>query len=229
MSRIKALLLVGSPRGERSNSNAFGTYLLKKMESYGAEVSTEYMVRRANKPGGLETLASAVDAADVIVIAAPLYIDSIPAYVIRALEHIRDARKAVPAYKRQRLFVVVNSGFPEPEHNHIALDMYRLFARETGMEWAGGIPRGWGMAVDRRPLETLGGMTMRLRSGLDEVASALARDEPVPEKAIALAVKPFMPMSLGRLMMIFYGKRMWNSQVQDKNVLAHMYDRPYQR
>lgn len=85
------------------------------------------------------------------------------------------------------------------------------------------------MAVDRRSLETLGGMTMRLRSGLDQVASALTKDEPVPEKAIELAARPFMPMPLGRLMMILFGKRMWDRQVADKNVLPHMYDRPYQR
>lgn len=113
MSRIKALLLVGSPRGERSNSNAFGSYLMKKMESHGAETNTEFLVRLAKSPAGLEKLKAAVDEADVIVIAAPLYIDSIPAHVIRALEHIRDARKAgTLAGKRQRLFVIVNSGFP---------------------------------------------------------------------------------------------------------------------
>jgi NAD(P)H-dependent FMN reductase len=226
---MKALLLVGSPRGERSNSKAFGSYLIMRMEADGAQVSTEYLVRLAKSPGGLENLTAAVDDADIIVIAAPLYIDSIPAYVIRALEQIRDSRKAVPASKRQRLFVIVNSGFPEAKHNHVAIDMYRLFAREAGMEWAGGIPRGWGMAVDRRPLESLGGMTLRQRSGLDQVASALAKDEPVPEKAIEMAAKPFMPMPLGRLMMILFGKRMWESQVEDKNVLSHMYDRPYER
>jgi NAD(P)H-dependent FMN reductase len=144
VSRVKALLLVGSPRGERSNSNAFGSYLMKKIGSCNAEVSSEYAVRLANSPAGLEKLTAAVNGADVIVIAAPLYIDSIPVYMIRALEHIRDARKAEPIGKRQRRFVIVNSGFPEPGHNYIALDMYRLFARETGMEWSGGIPRGWG-------------------------------------------------------------------------------------
>ncbi len=97
-------------------------------------------------------MLSAVDGARIIVLASPLYIDSVPAPVIRAMELIRDHRAHSPAPNEQRLLTIVNSGFPEVRHNFIALEIYKRFAVEAGFTWAGGLALGMGEAIAGEPL-----------------------------------------------------------------------------
>ncbi len=81
-------------------------------------------------------LEAAFCEADAIAIVAPLYVDSLPAELIAALERLVHVRRGRPGH----LLAVVNCGFAEASQNDVALDIYRLFARDAGLHWGAAWP-----------------------------------------------------------------------------------------
>jgi hypothetical protein len=88
-----------------------------------------------------------VDAADLVVLAFPLYIDALPCLVTLALEAIAEHRQLRPSTNRSRLAVLVNNGFPEARQNVTALAICEAFAARSGLVWAGGLAMGAGEAL----------------------------------------------------------------------------------
>ena len=223
-----ALLLVGSPKCEKSTSNAIGTYLMEQLSERGIAWDRAYSYRLTRTADGRETLVNNANKADILVVASPLYIDSIPSFTIKAMELINEHRRSAESSKDQKLFVIVNNGFPEPAHNQTALEIYQHFARESGIGWAGGARVGWGSAIDGRSLDSVGGMARNLKKGLKLAAEALAADTQVSKEAENLMSKPFMPLLLAKLMTSVAGGVAWNSQARKNGVKSRMYDRPYE-
>ena len=92
----RAVLLVGSPRTRSSTSASLGAYLVGRLEERGVEVETIQLYPVAGAPSRLERALDVVEAADLVVLAAPLYVDTLPAPVIRVLERLA-ARRATQA------------------------------------------------------------------------------------------------------------------------------------
>lgn len=188
----RALLIIGSPKLKGSTSAALGTYVLGRLEALGFSTKTMHARTELRGDGG-QALAAMVDAADVVLLATPLYVDAAPTAVTRAMELIARHRREVLPERRPRLAAIVNCGFPETFHNDTALAIYRCFAREAGLDWAGGVGIGMGGAIGGKAVDRLGGMGRNLRQGLDLMADALAEGRDVPDEAVELAGKPFMP------------------------------------
>jgi len=62
--------------------------------------------------------------------------------VVCAMELIAECRSST----NMRLAVISNCGFPEAQHNNVAIAICRRFALASGLEWAGGLALGdgWG-------------------------------------------------------------------------------------
>lgn len=223
----RALLLVGSPRGKGSTSHAIGAYMTDRLREKGILVETEFATYATRSEEGIQKLLSAVDAADLIVLASPLYIDSLPAPAIRAMEIISDHRKV--RQKKQALMAIINCGFPEPQHNLLAADICRKFASECGMAWLGSARIGSGPGINGRPLNEAGGIAAKLIKGLDQAADLLAEGTPLTpgvEKALSV---PLMPLPVARLMVRSgLSSILWNGQAKANGVRDRMYDRPYE-
>jgi hypothetical protein len=155
-----------------------------------------------------------VAAADLFVLVTPLYVDAFPALATHALEVIAAARSGSPA--PAQFAVLVNCGFPEPEHVRTALAIARQFAAAARYDWAGGLPLGGGGAVN--PLVSLDaqrGPADHVRSALDLAVPCLARGEAIPCDAIGRMVASPMPDAVYRLI----GDLGWRYQVH-KNGLS---------
>ena len=222
------LLLIGSPRGERSNSHAIGKFLVDKLEEKGLVSEEAFATRSVNTREGTEKLLKSVDNADIIVLATPLYVDSFPSPTIKALELIHEHRKAVLPTKSQLLVAIMNSGFPEKEHMDIAFKIIRNFAQASNFKWGGGIRVGWGMALNSEPLNEKKGMTRKLTRGLSLASINLSTGQPISEEAEDLASTLFVPLFLAKTMTRLFGNRDWNKQAKENNANAKMYDRPYE-
>jgi len=84
-------------------------------------------------------LLSEINSTDLLIIASPLYVDSLPAALIRAMELINLQRTSIPVTKNPMLLSLIDSGFPEVVHNNTALSILQRFAEESGFQWAGGL------------------------------------------------------------------------------------------
>jgi hypothetical protein len=156
----------------------------------------------------LEALASA----DLLVLAAPLYWDALPALTTLALERIATVRAAGP--KRGKLAALVNCGFPEPEHARTALRIVCHFAARAHYHLAGGLALGAGGMVGEGPIDAQRGPMEHVKKALDSAVHALARGENVPEAAIEGMADKAMAESLYR----FLGGLGWRYQAHKNGI-----------
>jgi hypothetical protein len=226
-----ALLLVGSgkPAGG-STSEALGSYLAQRLQERGIATTTMHVARVLRTEERTAALLAAVDAVDVLILAFPLYVDSLPYLATQALERIAAHRTgsrgtAEAVATRPTFLAIANCGFPEAAHNATALAICEQFADAAGFVWAGGLALGEGGAISGRPLEEVSGMARNVVSALDMVAGALAAGRPAPEEAIALMARPFIPATAYMLM----GDLGWLMQARQNRALTRLGARPFKR
>jgi hypothetical protein len=227
MTSLKtALLLVGSakPTGQ-STSEALGSYLAQKLAERDIAVTTMHVARAMRTEERTAALLAAVDAADIVILAFPLYVDGLPYLVAQALEQIATHRATETDIRRPLLLAIANCGFPEAAHNATALAICRQFADEAGFAWAGGLALGEGGAINGQPLARAGGMVRNVAAALDLAAVALAEGGPVPAEATALMTRPFIPARAYVLM----GDVGWVMQARRHRALIRLAARPFDR
>ena len=219
-----ALLLVGSAKpASQSTSEALGSYLAQKLAERDIAITTMHVARTVRTEERTAALLAAVDAADIVILAFPLYVDGLPYLVTQALEQIAAHRAGETSIRRPLFLAIANCGFPEAQHNATALAICRQFADEAGFAWAGGLALGEGGAISGRSLAEVGGMAHNVVAALDLAAAALAAGEPVPTEAVALMARPFIPASAYMLM----GDLGWLMQARRNRALTRLAARPF--
>jgi multimeric flavodoxin WrbA len=213
----KALLIVGSPKTKSpSTSGVLGGYLLGRLKAHGWD--TESLTLRAGLrlEAGQQELLSATDRADLLLLAFPLYVDSLPFLVTKALEVIAFHRQTLPNRRAQRLVAIVNNGFPEAAQNALALAICRRFADQSGIAWAGGLAMGAGEALSSgQSLTAPHRSALPVRhviDSLDMAGAALAEGRSVPAEAAQLIAKrpiPLLHSSVWRWLFVRIGNRYW--------------------
>jgi len=217
----RVLLLVGSPKAAgKSVSQTLGSYVVERMEQRGWSSQIISIRTTMQSEEGRDDLVRSVEDADLIILSFPLYVDSLPAPVIEAMELIVERRTD----KKIRFFAISNSGFPEAQHNNVALAICRRFAKAAGMEWVGGLALGMGGALSGKPLEDQGGIVRSVVKSLNLAVEALANDESIPDEAIGLMAKPLIPA----WMYTAIGNIGWRRQAKRYGTRKKLRDWPYQ-
>ena len=219
----RALLLVGSAQRPRSTSESLGTYLCQRLQARGFQTETQLLHRVFRGAEAQAALLEAVTGADLLVLAFPLYVDALPALVVRTLETIAAQAPSGPGRSAQRLVAIANCGFPEAGHNNVALAICRQFAVQTGFQWAGSLSLGGGQAINGRPLAEVGGMARDITAALDRAADALAVGDPIPELAHRLMARQPIPSRV----YIWMGGWGWRLQARKNGAQRRLYARPY--
>ena len=196
----RGLLLVGSPKTRKSTSNSLGGYLMDQLGERSIQTETVYLHPALRSPEKTQDLLDAVEAADLVALSFPLYVDSLPAPVIEALERIAARRRGGDQSRRQLFAAITNCGFPEANHCNTALAICEAFAREAGFRWAGGLAFGGGGMVNGQPLAETGGKTIVMRKSLELVAEELAQGQAIPKTVQGVLGKQVFPAWAYRLM-----------------------------
>lgn len=205
----KVILLIGSPKRTSSTSESLGVYLLEKLPQERFTSIIIHLWKAIQSDKEVESLQRDIDSADLLIWSLPLYIDSLPYPVVKAMELIMAHRKRKRLAKHQRMIAIVNNGFPEAHHNEFAISMCQLFADAAGFEWCGGLARGGGMSVNGRPLDECSNyMVGNTKKSLALTVATLIEGQPVPQEAIDLMAKPLMPPAIQRFPLItWFGNR----------------------
>ncbi len=222
-NKKEVMLIVGSPRKERSTSHSLGNYLVQKLGKQGWVSRTIYSHDIYNDENLLNKMFQEIDKSDLIILAAPLYIDSIPAPVIKVLQEINNYRRKVRNASQPDFLIIINCGFPEAEQNNTAIKMYKEFSDSAGFKWLGGLSMGMGGAVNGKPLLKAGGMVRNIRKALDLTAASIVVGESIPEEAFTLMSKKLIP----KWLYLFIGNSSWKRQAKMYGAKDKLYDRPY--
>jgi hypothetical protein len=220
---LRAVLLVGSPRTRKSTSASLGNYLFDQLAQRGVQTETLQVYTAFSSPARTALALEKLEAADLVVLAFPLYVDSLPAPVVAALEKI--AAQRLGRSTQQRFAAIANCGFPEASHNATALAICAEFARQSGFVWAGGLALGGGEGVVHgMPLDQLDGRAIPIKKSLEIAADALAAGEFIPAAASDLLARPAVPSWLYRLFST-YG---WRQQAKQYGAQRKIKNRPYE-
>ncbi len=218
----RAVLLVGSPRTKKSTSASLGGYLFEQLNMRGIETQTIQIHTSLYSQERMNTMYEAINNADLVVLAFPLYVDSLPAPVIAALEKIAVHRNGHAS--SIRFAAIANCGFPEADHNNTALTICSEFARQNGLTWMGGLALGAGEGlVHGIPLNEMDGRAIPLKQALDVSAEALASGQPMPQSARDLFAKPVIP----NWMYTFMSGFGWRGQAKQYGVQKELKRQPY--
>lgn len=220
---MNALILVGSPKGRGSASFTLASALADGLRERGVS-ATDGFVHPALRSGE-ETgrLLDAIDVADLVVLAFPLYVDSLPAPLVRLMECVA-ARRADAAVRPDapRLAAIVQCGFPETRRCDLAVAICRLFAERAGIHWAGALAMGMGGQLGGG-IGKLPGGGKHILAALDMAAESLASGGDIPAGATALFAKPLVPRRLYTL----FGNIGWRVQMRKNRAVRPIGYRPY--
>jgi hypothetical protein len=137
---VKALLINGSPHRAAAASRVILDTLKAKLGPRHEYRMIEVVTQREALPEDLE--------ADLLVLAFPLYVDSLPSPVLDWLiscERLRsETSRSGGALKPQAMIAVVNCGFYEGVQNESALAIVANFCARAGIQWRGGLGIGSG-------------------------------------------------------------------------------------
>jgi multimeric flavodoxin WrbA len=229
MTFKKAILLIGSPKGFDSSSASLGSYLISKLEKYDIQTERLHLHSEIASKVKKSIFLEKIEKADFIVLAAPLYVDTLPAKVIKALTLIAEKRKElyfddIKSAKNQSFIAIVNCGFPEAEQNETALKIYQEFAREAKLKYLGGIAVGMGGAVSGKSLSEMGGMAKDLLEGLDQAADDIVRNHQLSEIVIEKTSKQMISQ---KWLYTLAGNFNWRFQAFKNGVYSKINDQPY--
>jgi len=220
----KVLLLVGSPRLEKSTSESLGNFMLSELEQQGFTSEKEYVYRMTFRKQNQDLLISKILESDLIILSSPLYVDSLPALVIKTFELIYDQDLNIKARFRGKGFcAIINSGFPESLQNNTALKICELFAKQVGLTWRGGLAIGGGGALSGRPLERIKGMARNIIRGLELAALNLAQGKIISKEAIDYAGKSIIAPTIYKLI----GDFGWKLQARKYGTNKKLKQNPY--
>jgi multimeric flavodoxin WrbA len=218
-----ALLLNGSPKPDGGTSLSLGGYLLERLEEKGLATQKIRINSCLVTPDTTYKLLDPVKTTDLIVLAFPLYVDSLPAQTIRALQLIARQRIVQQNPTKTQFVAIANCGFAESGNNQVALMICQRFAKETGMEWMGGLSLGMGEMIGGGRLQQKGSIVRHIIPALDLCAERLALGLPIPPEAVELIARPFMPTWLYRLI----GNRLWMQRYRSENQGDKIDAKPY--
>ena len=231
-----ALLLIGSPKIKKSStSGALGEYLIEILNSKGWNTEVITLKGSLRKEKTQIELCSAVDRSDLIILAFPLYIDALPFLATKALEVIAEHKKTLQFNKPQRIFTLVNSGFPEPHQNVLALAICRFFADQCGFFWAGALALGAGQAIidgeELTATKRSGPPNQHIIESLNKAGVELTKGSvisPDIQNQFSKSPIPLMPFWIWRWMFKKFGGKMWEGQALKNNIKKEeMYAKPY--
>ncbi len=200
----KTVLLIGSMRSLRGNS-------AKLAEKLAVQLGGRCEIVPIQKHlADLPKLASALKRAETLVLCAPLYVDGLPAQVIRLLEQMpRDLGRV-----RQRVYVLANMGLYESRQLVNLFEAVKQWCDKTKAEYCGGL----GVSAGELLGALMGvvpfrfGPARKAAQGLERLADAIRRGA----KMDAVYAEPFcFPRSL----FITIANRNWD-RLARKNGLA---------
>lgn len=140
MKRIIAVN--GSPKSAESTSGA----LIKTLEEYiGTTIDSFRAVELVRREDAHKIIADILKA-NILLIVFPLYIDSLPAPLLKLLTQIEQTAKACGS-SLPTVYSICNCGFYEAEHNSLALKITRNFAKRIGADYRYGLGIGCGGAL----------------------------------------------------------------------------------
>jgi NAD(P)H-dependent FMN reductase len=220
---VKRLLLNGSPRGKDANSRKILAWIAQGLEQAG--IAAPRIVDLAPDPARAAHLQAFLDA-DEVVLAFPLYTDSMPGLVKAFLEAIALADRS--RLQGKRVAFVIQSGFPEGIHTEALGNYLARVCERLGFVHLGTLRKGGVEGIRMMPPKAVAKIQARFVVAGNELGT---KGKFSPELIRTMAEPRTFGWTgrtiirlLGSLGLInFY----WNRKLKEHGAYARRFDMPY--
>lgn len=219
---MRLLVLNGSPRGSRSNTDVvLAPFLAGFAETPGNAHETLHLARSGERPRQLAAFA----AAEQVLLAFPLYVDAMPAPVKELVEGLAPlcGRATNPG-----LLFLVQSGFPEACHSRPVECWAEKLAVRLGCPYLGTIVKGGVEGIQSQPPW----MTRRLLARMRAIGRRFGETGQLDPRLVAELAGPERLGAGWRLACRAAGAvglldLWWNSQLRAHGAFAQRDARPH--
>ena len=209
------IILVGSPKKNRSTSYALSKYLSDELNHLDVESSILYVSEVQDVP------ESFLQSCDCLVIACPLYCDNLPADIIEFMNKLYQHREKLSQIE---LMLMINAGFPESSHNAVAIKTAENFAKKMKFNWLGALFLGEGGVIAGQNLNNVK-TTKKIRKAINILANDLKSGCNISQSAVKLAKEKMVPYPI----YIWTGERQWKKKARQLGTIKLLKNSPYQQ
>ena len=216
---MKLVVFNGSPRGTGSNTKILMDAFLEGYAPGDAVKPDQRFIYRERD----EILIESFTESDTVIIAFPLYTDSVPGKVKYFLEKLEDLE-----WTGKRIGVVVQSGFPEAIHTSFIAGYFERLCRKMGAEYIGSAIRGGVEGIQIQPEK----WTAKLKDRFRRLGEGLKRTGTFDEEILKDLRKPWK-LGPGRRFVYTLMSRAglanfyWDRNLKKNNAYEKRFDRPY--
>ena len=239
---MKLAVFNGSPRGKGSNTTVLlDNFLDGYMTNDGNSYELGYLANEKEADKNIELFKEA----DRVLIAFPLYFDSMPANVKTFIESLAPLclRSGNPG-----IGFIIQSGFPEPDHSKYVESYLEKLARRLGCIYSGTIIRG-AFETIRVPfmidnifhkifiaggkITNMGRVghffnTKKLYKKIFRLGMTFGKTGEFDKKIVQQLAKPEKLSRFGSCLFRFVGKHLyWNILLKRNNAYDKRFDTPY--
>lgn len=213
---MKTIVINGSPKGKRGNSEIF-------IRNFTKGMNERVEVRRIIEED-YEELSNLVKEYDSIIMVLPLYIHSMPGIVMRFIEHFEENN----ANKHKHIGFILQYGFPEGFQGEYLERYFESLAKELNMNYLGTLVKTEAAAIYMLPKF----MTKKLFARLETFGKIYEETHKFDEKIIEKMKQPYKITGF-KLMFLKLMKKIgmmdisWNKFLRDNNAFEERYSRPY--
>lgn len=213
----KMIILSASPKkGEPSVSALISQMAKHQLDTFQADI-----IDVSNALKHCEPAYEAMRSADALLIVFPLYFFCLPGMLMRFLEDYAATCGSNPT--GQKVYAIVNCGFPEPEINEEAIRVIKSFARHIGAEFRFGVSfGGGGMVLGAADTPFMKKSMETLRGAIDRMTADIHDDRLLPLNNVTIS------SSFPRRLYYFGGNFGWRHMAKKNGLKKNdLYRTPY--
>ena len=132
---MKIIIINGSPKTIKSNSEILGNYLFPLLKENNIKIYYSIHFQLNDK------MKNEIYNSDVLIFIFPLYVDGIPSNLLKLLVEFEKENAIRPETK---IYCIVNNGFYEGKQNFLALLHMKNWCKKVNAKWGQGIGIGSG-------------------------------------------------------------------------------------
>ena len=181
---MKIIIINGSPKTIKSNSEILGNYLfpLLKENNIKKYYSIYFQLNDKTK--------NEIYNSDVLIFIFPLYVDGIPSNLLKLLVNFEKENVVRP---KTKIYCIVNNGFYEGKQNFLALLHMKNWCKKVNAKWGQGIGIGSGELLPYLKKFKLGQGPLK---NLEKILNRLSRNILTLNSDKNIYITPNWPKSL---------------------------------
>jgi multimeric flavodoxin WrbA len=218
---MKLTVFNGSPRGKNGNTQQFLNHFVDGLRSVD---ENECEIVHLNRVKNQDDFVKAFQASEAVIIAFPLYCDSMPAMVKTFIESLAPL---CSKSDNPNVGFIVQSGFPEAHQSRFIEKYLQKLASRLGSNYIGTIVKGGGHGACEMPtrFKKPFGLFYKLGKTLGETGKF--DNESLTKLAQPEKLSKFLQVILKAIYKTPLASKYWDDQLKSNDVYDKRFARPY--